>query len=472
MKKNSRYETRLTANRRAILVACLTVAAGMALGAQPSADAVSRKIQAVDALFSVVNGSASPGAAVAVLQDDTTLLLKGYGMADVSSAMPITPQTRFRIGSVTKPFTAIAVLQLVEIGKLSLDDSIDKFLPDLPFGGQVKVEHLLSHTAGVPDFIPEDAAKRTALEFEPGSRINYSNTGYHMLGRIIERVTGGTWEQCIRTQILAPLGMENTGFDNRRELAGRAAGYRAGADGGHTAVDLGDAKGAYAAGGVYSTAEDMLRLARGIRDGKLLSKEMLELATAPRVLSDGRHVVYGLGWMTREYKGLREVSHGGDIGGFNAYLALYPDEGYAVAVLSNVEMRPPGRLQDAGALAHKIVDVWLADELASPAQVQPVRVPVETLDRYVGRYRIEAPETIRRNMGDEIAIRRDGNGLRAEANGRDVALVADSTVRFRSPNSPVELVFVCEDSGNCPKVVISLLGLREFHAVRIVAQTR
>ncbi|MCW5963593.1 MAG: serine hydrolase [Bryobacterales bacterium] len=460
--------TPITAMRLCAIVASLFLLAGASPGEESSVDGLARKIQTVDALFSVVGDGSMPGAAVAVLQGDTVVLSKGYGMADIAGGVAVTPRTRFRIGSVTKTLTAIAVLQLAEREKLSLDDSLEKFFPDLPFARAVKIRHLLGHTAGVPDFIPESAVKTSALEFEPGSRINYSNTGYHMLGRIIERVTGASWEECVYGQILAPLEMKDTGFDRLRDLTGRAAGYQAGADGRYLAVDLGDANGAYAAGGLYSSAEDMLRLVRGLRSGKILGKEMLLRATTPQVLSDGRSVVYGLGWMTRNYRGLREAGHGGDIGGFNAYFALYPDEDLAVVVLSNVEMRPPGKLPDAGALTHQIVDVWLASKLKAVAVAEPVSIPSEILDRYVGRYRIEAPETILRNMGEEIAIKREGSRLRAEANGREVALVAHSVSRFQGPNSPVELEFACDGHGSCPKVVISLLGLREFHATRIV----
>lgn len=455
---------------RHILTAVLLFAAPLAGEIRtdtPASGPAQRLRDQVDALFRPVATGNTPGAVVGILRNQQIVFSKGYGMADVETGTPITVSTKFRIGSVTKPYTAIAVLQLVEAGKLRLDDPLSRFFPDIPDAGLIRIAHLLSHTSGIPDFIPLEEVRKRPLEFVPGTRINYSNNGYQILGRIIEKVSGRSWEEYLHEHIFAPAGMKNSGFDRTRHLPGRAAGYLSGKDGAYSAVPMEDAEGAYAAGGLYSTVEDMLLWVQALNSGKLLSREVLQRATAPGLTSDGRKTVYGFGWMTRSFRGLREYGHGGDIPGFAAYFAQYPDEDFAVIVLSNIGMRPPGPLPDAGALAHRIVEIWLNDRLQPDGPPAPVPVSASTLRSYTGRYKILAPEVIIRNMGSEIVVVLQGERLIAEANGIKIPLHATSDTHFQSPGSPAELTFVRDDDGKCSKVTITLMGLREFDAVRM-----
>ena len=421
----------------------------------------------VDELFRPVAGGKLPGAAVAVVHDGQVVFMKAYGMADVAKGIANSPGTIFRLASVTKTFTAVAVLQLVEAGKLKLDDPLSKFVPDFPNADKIRISHLLSHTAGVPDFIPYDEVKKRPLEFEPGSRINYSNNGYYLLGRIVEKVSGQPWDEYLRDHIFRPLGMKHSGYDRTVELAGRATGYLAGADGTYQPIAPQDALGAYAGGGLYSTVEDMALWASGLASGKLLPNETLERASTPGLLSDGRRTAYGFGWMTATYRGLREVGHGGDITGFNSYFARYPDEKLTVIVLSNVGMRPPGPLPIAADLVHRIAEVWLEDRVQK-ADTQPdVKVDSATLESYTGRYRVDAPEVIIQNTGTHIVVTRQGDHLVAEANGLKMPLLAKSDTVFQALGSPAELTFVRGGSAKCPKIVITLMGLREFPALRV-----
>ena len=437
--------------------------AALSLCAAASPDAEKK----VDELFRPVAGGKLPGAAVAVVQDGQVVFMKAYGMADVAKGIANSPGTIFRLASVTKTFTAVAVLQLVEGGKLKLDDPLSKYVADFPNADKIRISHLLSHTAGVPDFIPYDEVKKRPLEFEPGSRINYSNNGYYLLGRVIEKVSGQPWDEYLRDHIFLPLGMKHSGYDRTTELAGRATGYLAGGEGTYQPIAPQDALGGYAGGGLYSTVEDMALWSGGLTSGKLLRKETLERASTPGLLTDGRRTAYGFGWMTASYRGLREVGHGGDATGFNTYFARYPDEKLTVIVLSNVGMRPPGPLPMAADLTHRIAEVWLEDRMQK-ADTQPdVKVDSTTLESYTGRYRVDAPEVIIQNMGSHIVITRQGDHLVAEAGAMKAPLLAKSDTVFQALGSPAELTFVRGGSGKCPKNVITLMGLREFPALRV-----
>jgi len=421
----------------------------------------------IDELFRPVAGGKSPGASVAVVRNGQVIFMKAYGMADVAKRVDNSPGTIFRLASITKTFTAVAVLQLIEGGKLKLDDPLSKYIVDFPNAEKILISHLLSHTAGVADFIPYEELKKLPLEFEPGSRINYSSNGYSMLGRVIEKVSGQSWDEYLRDHIFLPLGMKHTGYDRTQELAGRATGYLAGADGQYHPIAPQDALGAYAGGGLYSTVEDIVRWDVGLSSGKLLRKETLERASTPGLLTDGRRTVYGLGWMTTNYRGLREVGHGGDITGFNTYFARYPDFQLSVIVLSNVGMRPPGPLPVSADLVHRIAEIWLEDRMRTRDALPEVNVAAAALESYTGRYRLDAPAVIIQNMGSHIVITRQGDRLMAEANGLKLPLRARSETVFQAPGSPAELTFACGGSERCPKVVVTLMGLREFPALRV-----
>jgi CubicO group peptidase (beta-lactamase class C family) len=423
--------------------------------------------KSVDEVFRSAAGGKLPGAAVAVVRDGRVLVMKGYGMADVSAGVPNSPATIFRLASVTKSFTAIAVLQLVEAGKLKLDDPLSLFVPDFPNAAKIRISHLLSHTAGVPDFMSYEEARQRPLEFHPGSHINYSNNGYYLLGRIVEKVAGQPWDEYLRDHIFAPVGMKHSGYDRGEVLPARATGYLAQKDGSYQSVSVQDARGAYAAGGLYSTVEDLVRWEQALSAGKLLRKDTLDMAYRPGVLRDGRKTAYGFGFMTSTYRGLREVGHGGDITGFNTYVARYPDENFTVIVLSNFGMRPPGAIPTAADAAHRIAEIWLADRMEKPGTRLEISVPASTLQSYVGTYKMNAPEAVVRQMGSTIVVTLDGTRLIAEANGMKLPLDAKSETVFQAPGSPAELTFVPAGHGKCPALVITLLGLREFQALRV-----
>ncbi len=449
--------------RRALLVLGLSSAVALAKAAPPPPPALAEKI---DGLFASIAGKDLPGAAVVVLENGAVVHSKAYGLASIELGVPNTTRTRFRLASVSKSFTALAILQLVEQSRLRLDDPLARYVPDFAGGDRITIQHLLTHTAGLPDFMSFDEAKKLPPDSVPGERLNYSNIGYVTLGRVIEKVTGKSYESHLREAIFAPLGMNDTGVDRRSPLEkGRAAGYVIGPEGGLVNSEYTDTSADPAAGGLYSTAEDMTRWVQALVGGRIVSAATFEKMTTPVTLSGGRRGVYGYGFMLVPYRGLREVAHGGDISGFNSYFAIYPQERLAVVVLSNVGMRPPGPVPVAGDLVHRIVGLMAGDRLG-PEWPAVVTLPTSVLDRYVGRYRLEVPPPVAEVMGETMEMSREGDRVFVVAKQGRVEIFAESeTVFFAKEGPGVKVTFT--GTADAREAVLSLMGLREFRLRRL-----
>jgi CubicO group peptidase (beta-lactamase class C family) len=445
-----------------LLLGFLFLAAAAASGADVPSDASER----IDALLAATSGQKLPGAVVVVLKDGAVVHSKAYGLANLETGLPNSTRTRFRLGSVSKTFTALLVLQLVEQGRLHLEDPLEKYLPGILGGDAMTIHHLLSHTAGMPDFMSFEDAAKLPREYAPGERLNYSNLGYSALGRVVEKVTGKTYEAQLREAILDPLGMKESGCDRREAAEGRATGYLFDPAKGVAPAEYTDLGSDFAAGGLYSTGEDMAGWVKGLLDGRIVSRATLEKAWTPVALKDGRRGAYGYGFMLIPYRGVREAGHGGDISGFNSYVAIYPDEGLAVVVLSNVGMRPPGPVPEAGAIAHGIADVLLGERLG-PRWPPTVALTPKVLDRYVGRYRIDAPPPVAAVMGEEIEIRRDGERLIVRGKQGEAEIFPESETQFHSKAGPVRISFVPGADGGPVQAILTLMGLREFHLTRL-----
>jgi D-alanyl-D-alanine carboxypeptidase len=301
-----------------------------------------------DHMAGVADGGAFSGA-VLVSQDGKALLREAYGKANHELEVPNTVDTKFRIGSITKQFTAMAVMILAEQGKLAVDDPISKHLENSPAAWEkITVRQLLNHTSGIPSYtsfpqmmtrtvrlpatLDEVIAsfKDKPLEFEPGEKFTYSNSAYIVLGKIIERASGNEYESFVKKNIFQPLEMNDTGYDhNGAILPRRAAGYV------KTLVFLANAPyidmtWPHAAGSLYSTVDDLAKWDEGLRAGKLISADSYEKMFTPGKQS------YGFGWFIRDVNGRKEISHGGGIHGFASSIIRYPDEKLAVVALSNV----------------------------------------------------------------------------------------------------------------------------------------
>jgi len=292
-----------------------------------------------------------------VVQDGRTVLRKGYGLANLEWNLPVEPDTVFRVGSVTKQFTAVAILMLLEQGKLALEDPITRFLLDYPTQAHcITVEHLLTHTSGIMSFtdMPEwppvmrqDMNVQTLVDFfkyrpmrsAPGTCYAYNNSGYVLLGAIIEQAGGQTYEQFIQEHLFGPAGMRHSYYDMPEKIIPRrAAGYSRGLAGFANATYISMTQ-PFAAGGLASTVDDLALWSAALDAGTLLRPETLSRAWTPYRLAGGAATTYGYGWGLAEYAGRRVIEHGGGIEGFTAYTLKLPEERSFVAVLSNNEAR-------------------------------------------------------------------------------------------------------------------------------------
>jgi CubicO group peptidase (beta-lactamase class C family) len=297
--------------------------------------------------------------AMLIARRGTIVFEKNWGLADREIKTPVTPQTRFRLGSANKMFTAIAVLQLVNEGKLALDGTVGRYLPDYPsaeVAGKVTVRHLLNHTGGTGDiFGPEFMARRTSLkthadyvqlygarapEFEPGTKVAYSNYGMVLLGTLIEKVRGMSYYDYVRENIFRPAGMSDTdSLPEDQNVPNRSLGYMWQTDGWTSNADTLPYRGT-AAGGGYSTVRDLLRFANALETGTLLPKALLEEATTPQ----NQEGWYGYGFMLGGEGALRSYGHGGGAPGMNADFRIYPELGVVVVGLSNLDVPAATRI--------------------------------------------------------------------------------------------------------------------------------
>jgi CubicO group peptidase (beta-lactamase class C family) len=301
-----------------------------------------------------------------VAENGKVIFKGGFGMANMEWGIPNAADTKFRLGSITKQFTAMLTLQLVEQGKLKLDGKLSDYLPDYraDVGQKVTIHHLLTHTSGIPSYTGQpgffenvsrnpyqvtEFVKKYAsgdLEFEPGSKFSYNNSGYFLLGAIIERITGKSYEQVLKENIFDPVGMKNTGYDRHDPLLQkRASGYTKTPDGYANAAYL-DMSIPYAAGSLYSTVEDLFLWDQALYTDKLISAQSKELMFKPFLEK------YAYGWFVTEAsfkqndQPVQVITHGGGINGFATIIARFPKEKNLIVILDNTS-QPLGRLNEA-----------------------------------------------------------------------------------------------------------------------------
>jgi D-alanyl-D-alanine carboxypeptidase len=339
----------------------------------PTKAAAAQPITArLDALFKTQFKADEPGVTVIVVKNGKTLLRKAYGAADIAAKTPLTPGTVLRLGSLTKQFTAVAILMLADEGKLALNDPITRFFPDYPTGGKVvTIEHLLTHTSGIvsytgkPNF--EDGANRDLsvaqmidtfkndpLEFEPGTQFHYNNSGYFLLGAIIEKVSGLTYPRFVEQRIFTPLGMKDTAYEGfERSAAPRAKGYSAKGTTFEPAAPMSMSQ-PYAAGALVSTVGDLAKWDAAITAGKLIKPASWKLAFTPYKLNPEKSTGYGYGWGVRTFQGAPAIDHDGGINGFSTYALRLPQQKMFIAVLANRDsggVHPEVLAQKAAGLA-------------------------------------------------------------------------------------------------------------------------
>jgi CubicO group peptidase (beta-lactamase class C family) len=306
-----------------------------------------------EAIQNLVNQDLFTGS-ILVGQHGNILVSQGYGLADRAQKIPNTPQTRFRIGSITKQFTAMAILILDSQNKLSVNDPICKYFEDCPSAWEkITIEQLILHTSGIHDFvdetryqdpaaIPRDPEKIIAgfrdlpLDFQPGEQWSYSNAGYDILGYVIEKVSGQSYAAFLQQSIFTPLGMKNSGFTHNAD--GLAVGYK---DAYAQIYDQElDRLILYSEGGLYSTTEDLYRWGQALSSNELLPAEYMDKmfarsAKIPMSMTGGKEVAYGYGWLIWKENGRPSVWHNGELPGFTSIITMYPKEQVTIIVLSN-----------------------------------------------------------------------------------------------------------------------------------------
>jgi CubicO group peptidase (beta-lactamase class C family) len=310
-----------------------------------------------------------PGASVAVVSHGKVVLLKSYGLADVENQVPATPHTVYELASVTKQFTAAAIMMLVQDGKLSLDDPINQLLDGLPAGwNKITIRQLLNHTAGVPEFskpqfhldmradhAPRDLIQLVAnapLDFTPGEKYSYSNTGYVLLGMLIEKLSGKKYGTFVRERIFEPLDMKDSRFNDQSAIVpNRARGYT------FTNfilenADFTSSSNPYAAGGLLSSAADMAKWMQAQGSEKLLSRSNWEQMWTEARLNDGTNFGYGFGWNIRTTWSRKRVEHAGGISGFKTNVTRFIDDDLSVIYLLNSDAGP-------GSLGRRIFGLYL-----------------------------------------------------------------------------------------------------------------
>ena len=313
----------------------------------------------IDGLMKLYSDYGQFNGTVLVAENGKIIYKKGFGLAEMEWNIPNKPDTKFRLGSITKQFTSMLILQLVEEGKLSLEGKLSDYLSYYreDTGKKVNIHHLLTHTSGIPSYtnLPnfgreisrnpypvEEFVKKFCsgdLEFEPGAKFSYNNSGYFLLGAVIEKTTGKTYEKVLEERIFQPLGMKNSGYDHYATImTGRAAGYEQSLDG-YTNAPYLDMSLPYAAGSLYSTVEDLYIWDQALYTDRLLPGKMKELLFKPHVQNPGS--AYGYGWAVGKKKlpqSKREVSfvgHGGGINGFNTLIERYVDDKHLIVLLNN-----------------------------------------------------------------------------------------------------------------------------------------
>jgi CubicO group peptidase (beta-lactamase class C family) len=412
--------------------------------AVPDSKTVAEKCAAyMDAQMKISKFSGS----VLVARDGQALFTHGYGFANFEHEVPNLPKTKFRLASVSKQFIATGIMILENDGKLKVEDTLQKHLPDCPKAwAEVTIHQLLSHTSGVPENLqlalfqgkwpqyvnPDyvlDIVKDKPLDFKPGEKWKYSNTGYVLLGKIIEKISGKPYGEFLKEKIFVPLEMTNTGVDERK-LVLKDRAYNYGLQKGEpvlaTYIDLSQV---HAAGSLYSTVEDLLKWDNGLASGKILPQKSLDrMFTA---VKNG----YGYGWLVGSRDGGKKfMAHNGGLPGCTTTVERYPEAKLYVTVLCNLEGSPMGRVSSS------LVAIAMGEPYDLPVEHKEIKVEPKTLDALVGDYELRP--------GFVLTISKSGDSLYGQATGQGKwPLFPEGELKFFARVDEIVINFVKNDKG-------------------------
>lgn len=429
--------------------------------AKPAPEALASQVDKIFAEY----GASSPGCALGVVRDGGLVYSKGYGLASLEHGVPLTPQSVFDIGSVAKQFTAASILLLAQDGKLSLDDDVRKFVPEMPdYGTPITLRHLLHHTSGIRDYIAlltlgginiEDVAtqeeslafiaRQKTLVFRPGDEYSYSNSGYFLLSVIVERVSGKTMRAFAQERIFGPLGMTSTQYldDHTLVIPRRATSYLPRPEGGFLLVtsdwkQTGD-------GGILTTVEDLAKWDQNFYDPKVGGPALIEQLETTGVLNSGEKIEYARGLAVDEYRGLRRVSHNGGWMAFVSEMIRFPTERFSVITLCNLGTA------DMTAMTLQVVDLYLVDRLQpadpAPAASTPAAAtqgsPAVDLSSYPGLFLNPVTSQVRRIYVKEGKLFYE----REPGNESELAPLGQDRFAMIGPPIPTEVHFSTTPEG-------------------------
>ena len=426
---------------------CLAPAQGgaQAVAAKPAQATPVDQGAAIDRIFERWDRTGSPGCAVGVARGGQVVHARGYGMANLEYGIRIWPTTVFESGSVAKQFTAAAINLLVQDGKISLDDPVRNYIPELPdFGTPILIRHLLNHTSGLRSQWPmltlagrppgmavhtiaeilELVSHYRELNFKPGDEFLYNNTGFTLLGVIVQRVSGKSLNQFSQERLFGPLGMTRTQWreDFSAVVPNRATAYRPAPDGGFRA-DM-PFTNVVGNGGLLTTVGDLLTWNDNLDHPRVGGPDLADRLQTRGKLNDGFENEYAQGLYVLQYRGTREVSHGGTTAGYRTFLARFPEQGLSVAVLCNASGANPSRY------AHDIADIVLAGTLKDVPVVKAVAVPPEALQRLAAVYREPSTDAVLRIGWDTKANALRAGGLLLVPTGPGEFYTQDGERRF------------------------------------------
>ncbi len=443
-----RRETCMLSIAAALVSACIAFA-------EPPTDAAIAA--AADNLAAqTLSRTGAVGLSVAVARNGKVILSKGYGLADVEHDVKADGDSMFRMGSITKQFTAAAIMRLVEQGKFGLDDPITKHVPGYNTQGrEITIRHLLAHTSGIKSYTelkrvmedePErefkhqemlDMVQNEPLAFEPGTKSAYCNTGYYLLGMIIENVSGKDYCEFMQDEFFGPLGLTHTRCDSNTEIIkGRAQGYTVAGE--KLVNDRGLASGTpFAAGMLLASAHDLVVWADALAAGKVVSQASYNVMSTPFKLADGSRGEYGFGFFIDSLEGHASIGHGGNTFGFNSTLVRFPDDGVTVAVISNSQPISSERL--ARALSRKALG------FSEPPAPKAVALSESEAIRCVGVY------TLPEDTSWEVTItRRDGKMFSQGSGDAETAMTYLGNGEFMSEMYDKDMRLVFDLAGDKP----------------------
>ncbi len=416
-----------------------------AFGKVPTKDVESE----IDAIFKQAFPNNGPGATVLIAEDNRIIYRKAFGMANLELNVPMKPESVFQLASITKQFTSVAILILLEQGKLSLQDPLSKYIADFQRGNEITIHHLLNHTSGIKDYtrIHElrdktrldltkeeiiGSFKNLPLEFNPNEQYEYSNSGYVLLGYITEQLSGLSYGDFIKKFIFDPIGMKNSYYsDPYRIIPNRASGYQL-YEGAYENAEYLSASFPYAAGALMSTIDDMFLWHKAIQNNTLISEESKLLAFTNHRLTDGKYSNYGYGWSVNEIADIPTIEHNGGINGFTTSGIYIPERNIYSIVLTNLDdgKGPEAyNIKAVSALLGKPIPESIAVELSE-----------KEMKKWVGAYQFEDAVRFITYQNGKLYSTREG--------GRPIRLVPLSRHEFRFENSNSTLTFSTQKNKN------------------------